>query len=206
MFLLIFVPLLALAFILIFFLIIQIRTRKDIYPLSSIPFGKYSLVLGAGLQNNGSPSDILADRVETAIKLLIVKKTEFLFLSGSGHTQISCEPIAMRVHAKTFGISKDQLIMDYKGISTFHSCVNIAKFAENSKVIIVTQMFHLPRALWVAQCIGIRAIGTPANQYKFSKMKTAYWYLREIIAMPFNLLKITIHRVKKKAKQHKTWN
>lgn len=193
-------PVFLLALFLIPYIALQFLSRKLIYPLSKIPFSEYTLVLGAGLDKNGSPSDILADRVKTAVSLINNNKTKILFLSGSGKSQISCEPDAMRMLANSYGINNAQIQLDYLGYSTFHSCQNISNLSRNSEVTIVTQMFHLPRALWLAQCMGISAIGTPANQYKFSCINTTYWYIREIIAFPFNFIKLILFQIRTKGR------
>ena len=92
--------------------------------------------------------------------------------------------------AQSLGVDKSKLILDYQGKTTFDSLINIADYSGNEIITIVSQRFHLPRALWLANSLKINANGIPANIYKFSAYKTAYWYLREILALPINLLKI----------------
>jgi len=165
-------------------------TRSRIFDLDNVPFSRFALVLGAGLEKNGLPTDILSDRVETAINLLDHNKTSFLVLSGSVSPQNFSEPESMSDLACSLGVDKLKLILDHQGKTTFDSMINIADYSENEMVTIVTQRFHLPRALWLANSLKINAFGIPANIYKFSFFKTAFWYLREIFVLPVNFLKI----------------
>ena len=165
-------------------------TRSRIVNLENVPVSKFTLVLGAGLEKNGLPTDILSDRVETAVKLLIQNKTTTLVLSGSVSPQDFSEPESMSNLALSLGIDRSKLILDKNGNTTFDSLINIADYSENEIVTIVSQRFHLPRALWLANSLKIKAYGVPANIYKFSAFKTGFWYLREILALPINLLKI----------------
>ena len=95
--------------------------------------------------------------------------------------------------ALSLGVDRSKLILDHQGNTTFDSLINIADYSENEIITIVSQRFHLPRALWLANSLKINANGIPANIYKFSVFKTAFWYLREILALPINLLKIIFY-------------
>jgi vancomycin permeability regulator SanA len=165
-----------------------------------LPFCKYTLVLGAGLEKDGRPTDILSDRVKTAINLINHNKTDFLILSGSSNPQNFSEPESMRKLALSQGVYKSKLILDIQGKTTFDSLVNILKVSGIDQLTIVTQRFHLHRALWLAESLGIKSNGTPANNYEFSILKTGYWYLREVIALPVNYFKLLLFSFKSKDK------
>lgn len=186
----IFIPLFIFCVLICLYGYIIFITRSRIFDLENLPSSKFTLVLGAGLEENGLPTDILSDRVETAIKLLTHNKTAFLVLSGSTSPHNFSEPESMSNLAQSLGVDKSKLILDHQGSTTFDSLTNIADYSGNEVITIVTQRFHLPWALWLANSLKINANGIPANIYKFSDYKTAYWYLREIFALPINLLKI----------------
>ena len=186
----IYIPLILFGVLLWFYANVIIKTRSKIFDLENLPTTKFALVLGAGLEKNGLPSDILSDRVETAINLLVHHKTTFLVFSGSASPENFSEPDSMCTLAQSLGVDKSKLILDYQGKTTFDSLNNITDYSGVEIITIVSQRFHLPRALWLANSLKIKANGIPANIYKFSAYKTAFWYLREILALPINILKI----------------
>ena len=189
-------PLIILAVFFCFYLYLVIKTSSRIFHFEKVSFSRYTLVLGAGLEKNGLPTDILSDRVKTAINLLNHKKTDFLILSGSTNYKNISEPMSMKSFAQSLGVDQSKLILDNKGKSTFDSLINLLNISGKNQITIVTQRFHLPRAIWLAEKLGLKVCGTPANLYNFSVYKTVYWYLREVIAFPINLLKLFINRYK----------
>ena len=189
-------PLIILAVFFCFYLYLVIKTSSRIFHFEKVSFSRYTLVLGAGLEKNGLPTDILSDRVKTAINLLNHKKTDFLILSGSTNYKNISEPMSMKSFAQSLGVDQSKLILDNKGKSTFDSLINLLNIPGKNQITIVTQRFHLPRAIWLAEKLGLKVCGTPANLYNFSVYKTVYWYLREVIAFPINLLKLFINRYK----------
>jgi len=196
----IYIPFIVFASLVFLYSYVLLSTRTRIVDPENMPVSKFALVLGAGLERNGLPTDILSDRIETAVKLLDQNKTTVLVLSGSVNPQNFSEPESMSDLALSLGVDRSNLILDYKGKTTFDSVINIAEYSGNEIVAIVTQRFHLPRALWLANSQNINAYGAPANIYKFSTYKTAIWYLREIFALPINLLKIIFKNHKNKIK------
>jgi len=191
----IYIPLIISGFLLFMYAYIVLITRQRIVSPENAPESRFALVLGAGLEKDGRPTDILSDRVETAIKLLDQNKTTSLVLSGSINPPNISEPESMRDLARSLGVDGSKLIFDKLGKTTFDSLINISRLAENEKVIVVSQRFHLPRALWLANSLRINAYGVTANIYKFSAFKIASWYLREFLALPVNILKIIFYKV-----------
>jgi len=190
----IYIPFIFFGFLVCLYAYVILTTRKRIISPENAPESRFSLVLGAGLEMNGHPTDILSDRVKTAVKLLDQNKTTFLVLSGSVNLQNFSEPESMRNLACYLGVDGSKLILDKLGKTTFDSLINIAQFSGNENIMVVSQRFHLPRALWLANSLGINAFGIPANIYKFSAFKTGFWYLREILALPVNILKIIFYK------------
>jgi SanA protein len=189
------IPLLFFGMLFCLFLFLYFFTRSRIFSIDKIPHSQYTLVLGAGLEKNGLPTDILADRVKTAANLVKSKKTDFLILSGYSNSKYFCEPESMKTMALSLGIDPSHIVLDFHGKSTFNSCQNLSNLGVKKEVTIVTQNFHLPRSIWLAEAMGYEVRGTPANIYNFSTHLTAYWYLREIIAFPINILKLFIFRL-----------
>lgn len=182
-----------LAVLLCFYLFLLTKTQSRIIRFEKLAFNRYTLVLGAGLEKNNLPTDILSDRLETAINLLKNSKTEILILSGSTDPHNYNEPQSMKNYVLSKGIEPSHLILDLKGNSTFDSLINLSKLEGLNEITIVSQRFHLPRSIWLAGILGLNAKGTPADNYKFSFFKTFSWYLREIFAIPLNILKFILY-------------
>ena len=176
-----------------FYLFLLIKTQSRIIQFEKLTFTRYTLVLGAGLEKNNLPTDILSDRLETAIDLLKSNKTETLILSGSTDHHNYNEPLSMKKYVLSKGINPSHLILDLKGNSTFDSLRNLLIFEGLNDITIVSQRFHLPRSIWLAGALGINAKGTPAENFKFSFIKIFSWYLREIFAIPLNILKFILY-------------
>lgn len=120
------------------------------------------IVFGAGLNPDGTPREMLEARVIKGVELLQTGKVATLIFSGArelGHN----EPEAMKAYALSRGVHSEQLITDEKGDTTFHTCKNASELLGNAEVLLITQKFHLPRALYLCNQLGLRAIGVPAS-------------------------------------------
>ncbi|PIZ70641.1 hypothetical protein COY07_06370 [Candidatus Peregrinibacteria bacterium CG_4_10_14_0_2_um_filter_43_11] len=121
------------------------------------------LVLGAAAYNANNLSTILEDRMQTAVDLYKNKKAEKIRMSGDKQ-----EVIAMTNYAKKQGIPEDALLKDEKGFNTLASILNMPK--EPHDILIVTQRFHLPRALFYANHFGFNADGVVADRHEYIKI------------------------------------
>ena len=181
-------------FCLVYYLIIYSYT-KYIYSLETVKQRPFTLVLGAGLEQDGSPTDVLNDRVVTAIKLYSNGKTGKLIFSGTAHSKSYDETESMRKFALEHGVPDKSILIDKNGTTTFSSCINLIKSYKTKKIIIVTQRFHLPRSLFIARSLGLDAVGIPAENYKFSFRKTLVWSLREAISIPLNIVRLFWYKI-----------
>jgi len=170
-----------------------LATRKVTRSPEDAPYMQYTLVLGAGLKKNGQPTDILADRVLTACELIDLKKTDTLIMSGTIRDGGYDEPEAMKKLALSRGVAGSVILADGQGTTTFKSCVNVVENQQPKNLLIVTQHFHLPRALFIAHALGMDATGVPANILNFSALKKIFWSIRELFAIPINLLRLYIY-------------
>lgn len=121
------------------------------------------LVLGAGLRRDGTPSDMLADRLDTAISLYFDGAAPCLLLSGDNSSKDYDEVSAMMKYAADRGVPEEALIPDYAGFSTYESLYRAREIFSAERVIIVTQEYHLYRALWCAEAFGVDAVGVSAD-------------------------------------------
>ena len=93
-------------------------------------------------------------------------KVEKLLLSGDNRTLDYNEPGAMRAYAISLGVPAEDIVLDYAGRRTYDTCFRAKAIFGVDQVLLVTQMFHLPRALYTCRALGIEAEGIPADQVK----------------------------------------
>jgi vancomycin permeability regulator SanA len=121
------------------------------------------LVLGAGVRRDGSPSPMLEDRILTGIDLYNKGVSDRLIMSGDHSTKGYDEVNTMKRYAVERGIPSEHIFMDHAGISTYDSIYRAKEIFEAEKIIIVTQKYHLYRALYTARSLGIEAHGVSAD-------------------------------------------
>lgn len=121
------------------------------------------LVLGAGVRPDGSPSDMLYDRLQTGFSLYQNGAAPKLLMSGdhgrSDYDEVAC----MLETALTDGIPSEDIFLDHAGFSTYESIVRAKEVFGAERVAIVTQSYHLHRALYIADSLGLEAVGVSAD-------------------------------------------
>lgn len=139
------------------------------------------LVLGAGVRADGSPSEMLRDRVTVACDLREMLASSALPLLMSGdHTGDYNEVEVMKKLAAERGIPTERIFLDHEGYSTYESIYRARYVFGVKKMIIVTQGYHLHRALHIARELGMEAVGVPADLRPYRK-QTIY-EAREMLA------------------------
>ena len=123
----------------------------------------YVIVLGAGLRPDGSPSDMLTDRLLTGIALVDESFERKLLLTGDNSGEHYNEVGAMHTFVLDSGIPESMIVDDDYGFSTYESIYRAKNEFNAKKVIIVTQGYHLHRALYIAKEMGIEAYGVSAD-------------------------------------------
>ncbi len=193
MFILRFASLLLLISILVFFiprLITLVYSFTRTYSQDSVPPGRAAIVFGAGLRWDGSPSPVLRDRIATAAGLYFSGKVEKLLMSGDNSTIYYNEPGAMREYALALGVPEGAIVLDYAGRRTYDTCYRAKAIFQLEEAILVTQQFHLPRALYTCNKLGLPAVGVPADRLNYFNRSRLFWNLREIPATAMALLEI----------------
>lgn len=138
------------------------------------------LVLGAGIGPDGSVSQVLADRLETALALYRAGRAPRLLLTGDHSSAEYDEVSAMRRWLEQRGVPREALVLDGAGVDTFSSIARARAVYGVGRAIVVTQAFHLPRAVWLARAMGIDADGVAADRRPY---RGAAWFeLREVIS------------------------
>ena len=158
------------------------RYGGGILSVDSAPGERVAIVFGAGLQRNGSASPVLYDRVATAAALYQAGKVSRLLLSGDNSYLNYNEPQAMMAAALQLGVPESALVMDYAGRSTYDTCYRARAIFGLTHALLVTQAFHLPRALYLCDALGVSGVGVAADRRAYAQRAVDFWNFREVFA------------------------
>lgn len=182
MFLILKIVLLLLALgVLAIWLDVSYRDRGQIDTAEQVAHQPVALVLGAGVYPDGRLSPMLADRVLTAVDLYNLDKVDKILMSGDNSVKTYNEPQHMAAYAMDRGVPEKDIAYDYAGRRTYASCWRAKHIFGLTHVIIVTQQFHLPRALYLCESLGLDAQGVAADRRDYGLASTRYT-LREMPA------------------------
>jgi SanA protein len=156
--------------------------RNRVYTeLADVPARPLAIVFGAGYWPSGRLSNALADRMEAAIALYRAGKVNKLLLTGDNRFKDYNEPAAMAAYAEAQGVPRQDLVLDYAGRRTYDSCYRASAIFGVEEAVLVTQDFHLPRALFTCDRLGVEVVGLVADRQAYQR---AAWYsLREVFAL-----------------------
>jgi len=163
-------------------LITGIYSRGKNHKFSNAPEARVAIVFGAGLWRDGRPTPVLRDRVATAAELFFAGKVEKLLMSGDNRFEDYDEPGAMRAYALSLGVPEEAIVLDFAGRRTYDTCYRAKHIFGLKEAILVTQAFHLPRAIYTCNSLGLRAQGVIADRRDYRRGSLTYWHLREAVA------------------------
>lgn len=157
--------------------------QDEIYfEVESVPEAQVAIVFGAGVKTNGQPSDVLKDRLKTAAALYKAGKVEKILVSGDNRFENYNEPEAMYNYlVGTSGVAKEDVMQDFAGRRTFDTCIRAKEIFKVEKAILVTQEFHLKRAIFTCEGVGIESVGLSATLQPY--VKDEQFKLRERMAV-----------------------
>ncbi len=121
------------------------------------------LILGCGVHADGSPSNMLEDRLKRGIELYKAGAAPKLLMSGDHGRDDYNEVATMKAYAIEAGVPSEDIFMDHAGFSTYESIVRARDIFKADKLIVVTQNYHLHRALYIADRFGLEAYGVDAD-------------------------------------------
>lgn len=162
-----------------------LSTRGHRYDLSSVsmsavPYHKVALVFGAGIEPDGTPTPYLRDRIETAVKLYKAKRVSKLLMTGDNSSNTHNEPAVMKKYAQKLGVPSSAIVLDDAGFNTYDSCYRAHEIFGLHDATLVSQGYHLPRAMTTCKGLGISNVGViaehPMRDY------TANYILREFLS------------------------
>ena len=138
------------------------------------------VVLGAGLKADGTPNHMLEDRIKVAVDVLNHVGADYILMSGDRSSQYYDEPAAMKKYAEELGVDPAKILIDNEGFSTYESITRVKSEFGFDNVVIITQKYHLYRALYIAEDCDIEALGVSADLRPYRKQ--IIYSLREILA------------------------
>lgn len=160
---------------------IKNREKDKIFTVDSVS-GGYDciIILGCGVKDDGRPSDMLYDRIITGVELYKKGIAPRILMSGDhGRTDYD-EVGTMKKYAVDMGVPEDAVFCDHAGFSTYESMVRANKVFGIENAVVVTQIYHLYRALYDAESFGINAYGVSADVRRYLGQTNRN--IREIIA------------------------
>jgi SanA protein len=162
-------------------LIIFAKSTSYIYKtIDNVPVKTVAIVLGAKVYSDGRMSDMLADRAQTAVVLYQQKKVNKILVSGDHSRQDYDEVNTVKRYLLAAGIPAEDIFLDHAGFDTYDSMYRAVHIFHVSSAIVVSQHFHLPRAVYLARALGIDAVGVNADKRSYRGI--FYNYIREIPA------------------------
>ncbi len=162
--------------------IFLLYSKPRTFPVKEVSPRRVAIVFGAGLWRDGTPTPILRDRVQTAANLYFDGKVEKLLMSGDNRTVDYNEPESMRQYALGLGVPDEDIVLDYAGRRTYDTCYRARDIFRIDSAILVTQEFHLPRAIFLCNMLGVDGVGVPADIQYYRKISRAFWTFREVLA------------------------
>jgi vancomycin permeability regulator SanA len=154
------------------------RARIHASP-AEVPPHRVAVVFGAGVRGD-QPTAMLYDRVAAAVDLYRAGAAGKLLMSGDNRFENYNEPRVMRRVALDLGVPDRDIALDYAGRSTYDTCYRARAIFGIREAILVTQAFHLDRALMTCAGLGIEAVGYPADRRPYRNL---WWnHLRELAA------------------------
>ena len=149
------------------------------YTVVQAPHRNTAIVFGAGVWPSGAPTPILFDRVATAAELYVLGTVDGLVMSGSVGPGAYDEPGTMARLAEQLGVPARAIRLDTSGTSTWASCSGWVAAHPSETSLLVTQAYHMPRALFACRRFDANTIGVAADRRTYPAVHAAWWRLRE---------------------------
>lgn len=149
--------------------------------MDNIPSKPVAIVFGASVNTNTRlPSDILRDRIVTAVDLYNNGKVDKIIMSGDNRVTHYNEPQVMQRYAELLSVPEEDVVMDFAGRRTYDTCYRAKEIFQIDEAILVTQEYHLYRALYTCNALGLDSVGVSASRQEYKGQ--FYYDIREIPA------------------------
>lgn len=172
---------------------VQSSTESQIFKDSKdVPQAYTVIVLGASVYSSGKLSIILEDRVRSALDLYNTGKVKRFLLSGDNGTEQYNEPKAMKAYLMAQGVPEDDIFLDYAGFDTYDSMYRASAVFNVKDAIVVTQEFHLPRAIYIANKLDLNYYGYIGDKHIYQSANINS--KRELLANVKAFLELTFNK------------
>ncbi|GAA3231477.1 vancomycin high temperature exclusion protein [Oerskovia jenensis] len=162
---------------------VQVSGRLRVQPgVEDVPARPVALVLGAGLRPDGTPSTYLTRRLDAARELYERGTVEVILVSGDNSREDYDEPTAMLDWLVGHGVPADRVVRDFAGFDTHDTCVRAREVFGVTEAVVLTQDYHLPRALFSCAQAGIDAVGVGVSAESVEPAKAVVYRVREVPA------------------------
>jgi SanA protein len=171
--------------------------QSYIRQIDELPQAEAMIVLGASVYSNGKVSDILRDRLDTAYNLYASGKAKRIIVSGDHASDEYDEVNAMKNYLMKKGVPDAHIFMDHAGFNTYDSMYRAKAVFQAKDLIIVTQDYHLKRAIYVARAMGLEALGAASDKQAYRDIRK--YEAREVLARVKDYF--NVHLIKPKPAQ-----
>ncbi|MER6531689.1 ElyC/SanA/YdcF family protein [Streptomyces sp. NPDC001508] len=168
---------------------LHLSTADRLRGTADAPRAEVAVVFGAGLWN-GEPSPYLAHRLDEATRLYRAGRIEVVLVTGDNSREDYDEPDAMRAYLTRHGVPGGRIVSDYAGFDTWDSCVRAKKIFGVDRAVLISQDFHIRRAVALCEAAGIDSYGVGV-----ADKRDVTWYyggVREIFAASKAALETTL--------------
>ncbi|MFC8922340.1 vancomycin high temperature exclusion protein [Cellulosimicrobium sp. NPDC057127] len=169
------------------FLVVQAVGRVRVADPEDVPASDAVVVLGAGLRPDGTPSAYLRRRLDAAAELYARGVAPVVLVSGDAHDDYD-EPASMRTRLLERGVPDEAIVLDREGFDTHATCTRAVGEFGIARAVVVTQDYHLPRALFSCRVAGLDAVGVGVSAASVEPWKPALYQAREVPAAAKALL------------------
>jgi vancomycin permeability regulator SanA len=166
------------------FLLVQLRVHsaasgRAYQSAGEVPSRQVAVVFGASVRGK-LLSVTLEKRVESAVRLHRLGRVERILVSGDNSSTYYNESDAMRRHVLSLGVPEEDVVSDFAGFSTYETLYRARELFGVRRPVLVTQGYHLPRALYIARGLGLDAVGLEAGSA--GGAQPGPMFLRELLA------------------------
>lgn len=168
-------------------LFVKLKTSGNIVSsVKSLEKADCIVILGAGVKSDGTPSLMLKERLDKGISLYENKISEKILISGDHRSRYYDEVNTMKNYCLNAGVESENIFMDHAGLSTYDSIYRAKEIFGAEKIVIVTQKYHLYRAVYIAQSLGLEVTGVACDTATYKGQ--AFRNLREVFAQNKDVL------------------
>lgn len=174
--------------------VIHVKSRGYIYgEVEKLPQAQVAVILGAAILRSGDLSPVLRHRADMAIQIYTAGKVDKILVTGDNSTLAHNEVNPVRKYLLKNNIPEEDVFLDHAGFDTYSSMYRARDVFKAEKIIVVSQGFHLPRAVYIARMLGVDAYGMKADNGTYL-FKNDIRELGADVKAVFNLL---FHRLPK---------